>query len=80
MGEITVGRPVTIAIEVAHPPNTQIVFPRIDNQWDDVFELRGSPQVSTQEKDERLVTTKTFEVVAFRAGGARDPSADSHHP
>ena len=27
LGEITIGRPVTIAIEVAHPPNTQVVFP-----------------------------------------------------
>ena len=73
LGEITVGRPVTIAIEVAHPPNTQIVFPRIENQWDDVFELRGSPQVSSEEKDGRLVTTKTFEVVAFRPGEHETP-------
>lgn len=73
LGEITIGRPVTIAIEVAHPPETQVVFPRIDNQWDDVFELRGSPQVSTQEKDERLVSTKTFEVVAFRPGEHETP-------
>ena len=73
LGEVTVGRPVTIAIEVAHPPNTQVVFPRIDNQWDDVFELRGSPQVSSQEKDERVVSTKTFEVVAFRPGEHETP-------
>ena len=73
LGEINVGTPVTIAIEVAHPPETQVVFPRIDNQWDDVFELRGSPQASTQEKDERLVSTKTFEVVAFRPGEHETP-------
>ena len=73
LGEITIGLPVTIAIEVAHPPDTQVVFPRIDNQWDEVFELRGSPQVSTEEKDERLVTTKTFEVVAFRPGEHETP-------
>ena len=73
LGEITIGRPVTIAIEVAHPPNTQVVFPRIENQWDDVFELRGSPQVSSQEKDGRLVSTKTFEVVAFRPGEHETP-------
>ena len=74
LGEITIGRPVTIAIEVAHPPNTQVVFPRIENQWDEVFELRGSPNVSDpQEEGDRLVTTKTFEVVAFRPGEHETP-------
>ena len=74
LGEITIGRPVTIAIEVAHPPDTQVVFPRIENQWDDVFELRGSPNVSDpQEEGDRLVTTKTFEVVAFRPGEHETP-------
>ena len=73
LGEITVGVPITIAIEVAHPPNTQVVFPRIDNQWDDVFELRGSPQVSSEEKGEGMVTTKTFEVVAFQPGEHETP-------
>lgn len=73
LGEITIGRPVTIAIEVAHPPEAQVVFPRIDNQWDEVFELRGSPQVSSEEEDGRLVTTKTFEVVAFRPGEHETP-------
>ena len=73
LGEITVGVPVTIAIEVAHPPDTQVVFPRIDNQWDDVFELRGSPQTSTQEKNERLMSTRTFEVVAFKPGEHETP-------
>lgn len=73
LGEITIGLPVTIAIEVAHPPDTQVVFPRIDNQWDEVFELRGSPQVSTEERDQRLVTTKTFEVVAFMPGEHETP-------
>ncbi len=73
LGEITVGRPVTIAIEVTHSPTTQIIFPRIDPRWDDVFELRGSPQVSSEEKDGRVVTTKTFEVVAFRPGEHETP-------
>ena len=73
LGEITVGVPVTIAIEVAHPADTQVVFPRIDNQWDEVFELRGSPQVRSEEKDERLVTTKTFDVVAFKPGKHETP-------
>ena len=73
LGEITVGVPVTIAVEVAHPADTQVVFPRIENQWDDVFELRGSPQVSSEERGERLVTTKTFEVVAFRPGEHETP-------
>ena len=73
LGEITVGAPVTIAIEVAHPTSTQVVFPRIENQWDEVFELRGSPQVRLEEQGERLVTTKTFEVVAFRPGEHETP-------
>ena len=73
LGEITVGLPVSIAIEVSHPATTQIVFPRIEPEWDDVFELRGSPQVSSQERDGRLVTTKTFEVVAFRPGEHETP-------
>ena len=73
LDEITIGKPVTIAIEVAHPPDAQVVFPRLDNQWDEVFELRGSPQVSSEEKDGRLVTTKTFEVVAFRPGEHETP-------
>jgi len=73
LGEITIGKPVTIAIEVAHPPDAQVVFPRIDNQWDEVFELRGSPQVSSVEDGERLLTTKTFEVVAFMPGEHETP-------
>ena len=73
LGEITIGRPVTIEIKVTHPPDTQVVFPRIDNQWDEVFELRGSPQVSSQQENERLVTTKAFEVVAFRPGEHETP-------
>jgi hypothetical protein len=73
LGEITIGDPVTIAIEVAHPPDTQVVFPRIDNQWDDVFELKGSPRVSSEKADGRLVTTKTFEVVAFKTGEHETP-------
>ena len=73
LGEITVGVPVTIAIEVAHPTDAQVVFPRIDNQWDEVFELRGSPQVRSEEEDGRLVSTKTFEVVAFRPGEHETP-------
>ncbi len=73
LGEITVGVPVTITIEVSHPTDTQVVFPRIDNQWDEVFELRGSPQLSSEEKDGRLVSTKKFEVVAFRPGEHETP-------
>ena len=73
LGEINIGTPVTIEIKVTHPPDTQIVFPRIDNQWDEVFELRGSPQVTSDEKDGRLVSTKTFEVVAFRPGEHETP-------
>ena len=73
LGEITVGRPVTIEIKVTHPPDSQIVFPRIDNQWDEVFELRGSPRFDDGEEGDRLVTTKTFEVVAFRPGEHETP-------
>lgn len=76
LGEITVGRPVTIEIKVTHPPDSRIVFPRIENQWDEVFELRGSPNVSDpvpQEEGDRLVTTKTFKVVAFRPGEHETP-------
>ena len=73
LGEINIGTSVTIEIKVTHPPDTQIVFPRIDNQWDDVFEVRGSPRFDDGEEGERLVTTKTFEVVAFRPGEHETP-------
>ena len=73
LGEITIGDPVTIEIKVTHPPDTQVVFPRIANQWDEVFEVRGSPRFDDGEEGERLVTTKTFEVVAFRPGEHETP-------
>ena len=73
LGEINVGTPVTIEIKVTHPPDTQIVFPRIDNQWDEVFELLDSPDFGDGEEGDRLVSTKTFEVVAFRPGEHETP-------
>ena len=73
LGEINIGTPVTIEIKVTHPPDTQIVFPRIDNQWNEVFERRGRPHYYDGEEGDRLVATKTFEVVAFRIGEHETP-------
>ena len=71
--QLHVGDPVTITLEVFHPDTKQIIFGKIDNQWGDVFERENPRQVSTQEKDERLVTTQTFEVVAFKPGEHETP-------
>ena len=71
--QLHVGDPVTITLEVIHPGTKQIIFGKIDNLWGDVFEREDPRQVSTQEKDERLVTTQTFKVAAFEPGEHETP-------
>ena len=69
--QLHIGDPVTITLEVIHPDTKQIIFGKIDNQWGDVFERSKPPQVSTEEKDGRLVTTQTFKVAAFKPGSTK---------
>ncbi len=68
LGEITVGRPVTIEIKVTHPPTSQITLPQPPVQWDEVFEVISQSPAATTEQNGRLVTSKTIEVVLFAPG------------
>ena len=65
---ITVGHPVTITIEVIHPPTSQIIFPRLDVHWDEVFEVNSQSAATTTESNGRLVTSQTIEVALFAPG------------
>ena len=73
LGEINIGTPVTIEIKVTHPPDTQIIFPRIDNHWNDVFQRPNPARFDDGEQGDRLVTTKKFDVVAFTLGEHETP-------
>ena len=65
---LTVGDPVTITLNVTHPPTSQIIFPRLDVQWDEVFEVRSQSTTNTVESDGRSVTSKSIEVALFAPG------------
>ncbi len=65
---LTVGHPVTITLNVIHPPTSQIIFPRLDVQWDEVFEVRSQSAATTIERGGRLVTSQSIEVALFVPG------------
>ena len=66
--ELTVGHPVTITLDVVHPESSQIIFPRLDVHWDEVFEVNSQSAANTTERNGRLVTSQTIEVVLFAPG------------
>ena len=68
LGEITVGRPVTIEIKVTHPPTSQITLPQPPVQWDEVFEVLSQSAAKIIESGDRRVTSKSIEVVLFAPG------------
>ena len=68
LGEITVGRPVTIEIKVTHPPTSQITLPRPPAQWDEVFEVLSQSAAKTTGSGDRRVTSKSIEVALFAPG------------
>ena len=65
---ITVGHPVTLTVEAVHPPTSRIIFPRLDVQWDEVFEVRSQSAPTTTERDGKLVTSQSIEVILFAPG------------
>ena len=66
--QLTVGHPVTITLEATHPPQSQIIFPRLDVQWDEVFEVDDQSPATTTEKNGRRVTSQTIKVLLFVPG------------
>ncbi len=65
---LTVGHPVTITLDVVHPDTSRIIFPRLDVQWDEVFEVRSQSAATTTERGDRLVTSQSIEVALFVPG------------
>ena len=66
--DLTVGHPVTITLAVVHPDTSRIIFPRLDVQWDEVFEVRSQSAATTTERGGRLVTSQSIEVALFAPG------------
>ena len=66
--DLTVGHPVTITLAVVHPDTSRIIFPRLDVQWDEVFEVRSQSAATTTERGGRLVTSQSIEVALFVPG------------
>ncbi len=66
--ELTVGHPVTITLDVVHAKSSQIIFPRLDVQWDEVFEVRSQSAATTRERDGQFITSQTIVVVLFAPG------------
>ncbi len=70
---ITVGHPVTLTLDVVHPESSQVTFPRLDVEWDEVFEVLSQSAATTTERDDRLVTSQSIEVALFAPGEREIP-------
>ena len=72
VGEITVGDPVLLTLEVVHPPGSQAIIPRLPKRWG-VFEVRVQSAAVTESDSDSDLTTQTIEVTLFAPGRFETP-------
>jgi hypothetical protein len=70
---LTVGDPITLTLEVAHPATARIVVPQLDPTWGD-FEIRSqSRAVTTGGADGMATTRQTIVATLFAPGSFNTP-------
>jgi hypothetical protein len=73
-GELTVGDPIQLTLEVNHPTGYQVIIPQLDQIWGEL-EVRGQSQATTAANDDGTETTRqTIEVTLFDVGEFQTPS------
>ena len=72
-GELAVGDPVQLILEVKHPAGYQVIIPKLGPVWGD-FEVRSQSQASTVANDDGTETTRQIiEVTLFDLGDFQTP-------
>jgi hypothetical protein len=73
-GEVTVGDPIELTLEVNHPAGYQVIIPKLEGNWGP-FEVRGQSQATTMANDDGTETTyQTITVTLFDLGNFETPA------
>jgi hypothetical protein len=72
-GELAVGDPVQLTLEVHHPAGYQVIIPKLEPLWGE-FEVRGQSRANTVANDDGSETTRQIiEVTLFNLGDFQTP-------
>lgn len=72
--ELTVGDPVQLTLEVAHPADVQVIIPKLEPAWGR-FEVREQSQAETvSNSDGASITRQTLTVTLFEPGTFETPA------
>ncbi|HXV42660.1 MAG TPA: hypothetical protein VEC96_06325 [Anaerolineae bacterium] len=72
--ELTVGDPVQLTLAVTHPAGSQVIIPKLDQQWGQ-FEVQSqSPVTTVANPDGSQTTTQTITVTLFDLGSFETPA------
>ncbi len=72
--ELTVGDPVQLTLAVTHPAGSQVIFPKLDQQWGQ-FEVQNQASVTTvTNPDGTQTTTQIITVTLFDLGSFETPA------
>jgi hypothetical protein len=71
---LTVGDQITLRLEINHPPDSRVVLPQVEEQWD-AFKVveQSSPEI-VENEDGTLTTGKTIVVTVFQPGQFQTPT------
>jgi uncharacterized protein (DUF58 family) len=73
-GELTVGDPIELTLEVNHPAGYQVIIPKLEGNWGP-FEVREQSQATTIANDDGTETTyQTITVTLFDLGTFETPA------
>ncbi|MFQ5611496.1 MAG: BatD family protein [Anaerolineae bacterium] len=76
---LTVGDPVTLRLEVRHPPDSRVGLPQLGTEWGAFEVLDQMPTETTADEDGRTTTSKEYVVTLFAPGQYQTPPLTVTH-
>lgn len=73
-GPLTVGDQITLRLEINHPPDSRVVLPQVEEQWDAFKVIEQSSPETVENEDGTLTTGKDIVVTVFQPGQFQTPT------
>lgn len=75
-GDFTVGDPLPLLLSVRHPAGSEVILPRIEEQWGDFLVRSQSPGSTVSNADGSETTTQLIDARLFSPGTYTTPAFD----